>query len=171
MKKIINALLFAVVALLAFMTLTVAVAQEAQPTAGLFDQIGNLFQSNLGQFVLSSGLGLFLLKLAAPTVAEVAARVPFFGPTLSKTVLVLAGEFEHYLTSKVPKVAENAVLASEELFRNTPAAGTLKLGTALEHLRREAVPIAHDTLRLEQAIYAALTKMRAEGYEQKREAA
>jgi hypothetical protein len=93
------------------------------------------------------------------------------GPVLAAAVRMLFSNYEKWLSERVPKLAEQAVLATEEKWRKVgsqydPAArAQAKLQEAMEALQQMAPGLPRDIAQKQ--IEAALARIRAMGMEQK----
>ncbi len=121
----------------------------------------------LVQALLAAGL----VALLAGVIARAVSVVPVVGPVLATAVRMLFSNYERWLAERVPKLAEQVVLATEERWRQVggqydPAArAQAKLQEAMDALQQMAPGLPRDIAQKQ--IEAALARIRAMGMEQK----
>jgi len=121
----------------------------------------------LVQALLAAGL----IALLAGAITRLLSAIPVVGPVLAAAVRMLFSNYERWLSERVPKLAEQAVLATEEKWRKVgsqydPAArAQAKLQEAIEALQQMAPGLPRDIAQKQ--IEAALARIRAMGMEQK----
>ncbi|VCU53807.1 hypothetical protein TTHN1_01593 [Thermus thermophilus] len=121
----------------------------------------------LVQALLAAGL----IALLSGLIVRVVSPIPVVGPVLAAAVRMLFSNYEKWLSERVPKLAEQAVLATEEKWRKVgsqydPAArAQAKLQEAIEALQQMAPGLPRDIAQKQ--IEAALARIRAMGMEQK----
>ena len=119
------------------------------------------------QAVLAAGV----IALLAGAITRLLSAIPVVGPALAAAVRMLFFNYEKWLTERVSKLAEQAVLATEEKWRQVgsqydPAArAQAKLQEAMEALQQMAPGLPRDIAKKQ--IEAALARIRAMGMEQK----
>ncbi|MCL6527652.1 MAG: hypothetical protein K6T57_12320 [Thermaceae bacterium] len=121
-------------------------------------------------WVIQAALAVGVISLLAGLIIGVVGNVPVVGPLLAGIIRMLAGNYEKWLTERVPKLAEQAVLSTEEKFRNAPPLpaaerASQKMETALDILKQSAPGLSADQARAQ--VEAALARIRATGMEQK----
>lgn len=121
----------------------------------------------LVQALLAAGL----IALLSGLIVRAVSAIPVVGPVLAAAVRMLFSNYEKWLSERVPKLAEQAVLATEEKWRKVgaqydPAArAEAKLREAMEALQQMAPGLPRDIAQRQ--IEAALARIRAMGMEQK----
>ncbi|WP_114314090.1 hypothetical protein [Thermus caldifontis] len=119
----------------------------------------------LVQALLAAGV----IAVAAGLLVRLVAGIPVVGPILAGIIRMIAGNYERWLSERVPKLAEQAVLAVEEKYRRSelpPAErASQKLEEAIQILQTLAPGLSRDIAQKQ--IEAALARVRAMGMEQK----
>ncbi len=120
----------------------------------------------LVQALLAAGL----IALLSGLIVRVVSAIPVVGPVLAAAVRMLVANYEKWLSERVPKLAEQAVLATEERWRKVgpqdpSARAEAKLREAMEALQQMAPGLPRDIAQRQ--IEAALARIRAMGMEQK----
>lgn len=96
----------------------------------------------LVQALLAAGL----IALLSGLIVRVVSAIPVVGPVLAAAVRMLFANYEKWLSERVPKLAEQAVLATEERWRKVgpqydpSARAEAKLREAMEALQQMAPP-------------------------------
>jgi hypothetical protein len=122
-------------------------------------------------WLLQALLAAGLIALLAGAITRLLAAIPVVGPALAVAVRMLFSNYEKWLSERVPKLAEQAVLATEEKWRQVgsqydPAArAQAKLQEAMEALQQMAPGLPRDLAQKQ--IEAALARIRVMGMEQK----
>lgn len=114
-------------------------------------------------------LAVGVIALVAGLLVRLVAGIPVVGPVLAGIIRMIAGNYERWLSERVPKLAEQAVLAVEEKYRRSelpPAErASRKLEEAIQILQTLAPGLSRDIAQKQ--IEAALARVRAMGMEQK----
>jgi len=114
-------------------------------------------------------LAVGVIALVAGLLVRLVAGIPVVGPILAGIIRMIAGNYERWLSERVPKLAEQAVLAVEEKYRRSelpPAErASQKLEEAIQILQTLAPGLSRDIAQRQ--IEAALARVRAMGMEQK----
>jgi len=114
-------------------------------------------------------LAVGVIALVAGLLVRLVAGIPVVGPILAGIIRMIAGNYERWLSERVPKLAEQAVLAVEEKYRRSelpPAErASQKLEEAIQILQTLAPVLSRDIAQRQ--IEAALARIRAMGMEQK----
>ena len=130
-------------------------------TQQLIDLLNNPFTMYLIQALLASGL----IRLTGSQIADVLAHIPAIGPIAAYLIRALSGNLEEWLRSRVPSMAMQAVLGTEERFRNVGEPGRdrslIKFSAAMTAL--QALEPGVNDVHARDAIQAALTRLRAPG--------
>lgn len=119
------------------------------------------------QALLAAGL----IALLSGLIVRAVSGIPVVGPVLAAAIRMIFSNYEKWLSERVPKLAEQAVLATEEKWRKVgaqydPAArAEAKLKEAMEALQAMAPGLPRDIAQKQ--IEAALARIRAMGMEQK----
>jgi hypothetical protein len=120
-------------------------------------------------WLLQAALAVGVVALLAGALIALVGRIPVVGPILAGIIRLIAGNYERWLQERVPKLAEQAVLATEERYRAThlPAEerARVKLDEAIQALQQMAPGLARDIAQRQ--VEAALARIRAAGMEQK----
>ncbi|AGK04665.1 hypothetical protein K649_15400 [Meiothermus ruber DSM 1279] len=91
------------------------------------------------------------------------------GPILAGIVRIIAGNYERWLSERVPKLAEQVVLSVEERYRKSNLSfeerAQTKLEEAISALQQMAPGLGRDIAQRQ--VEAALSRIRATGMEQK----
>lgn len=126
---------------------------------------GNLW----GIWLLQAALAVGVVALLAGALVALLGRIPVVGPVLAAMVRILAGNYEKWLSERVPKLAEQAVLSVEERYRRSTLPpeerARAKLEEAISALQEMAPGLARDIAQRQ--VEAALARIRATGMEQK----
>ncbi|MBC7292967.1 MAG: hypothetical protein H5T84_02465 [Thermoleophilia bacterium] len=132
-------------------------------------------------WLVQAVLAVGLLALVAGLLIAVLGRIPVIGPLLAGIVRLLVGNYEKWLSERVPKLADLSVLAVEErlasLAKLRPEIETTllspqsrastKLKSAVDGLISLAPGLS--AADAAQQVEAAVARMRAAGLEQKSE--
>lgn len=114
-------------------------------------------------------LAVGVIALVAGLLVRLVAGIPVVGPILAGIIRMIAGNYERWLSERVPKLAEQAVLAVEEKYRRSelpPAErASRKLEEAIQILQTLAPGLSRDIAQKQ--IEAALARVRVMGMEQK----
>lgn len=139
------------------------------------DILRNFFQQFLPApelwltWLMQAVLAVGLLALIAGLLIAVLGRIPFVGPVLAGIVRILAGNYEKWLSERVPKLAETAVLATEERFRAStlppPDRAAVKLQNSIAILQKLTPGLSRGVATNQ--VQAALARIRGAGLEQK----
>ena len=118
-----------------------------------------LQNSNLLHYLLPALIASGVLRLTSEAIAGLVARVPVVGVPLSALVRVLAGQYEAWLANHVPKLAQTAVLATEEKFSGLAGNNSnQKLENAQAELSKLAPGLSTEQQKVQ--IHAALARLR-----------
>ncbi len=120
-------------------------------------------------WLVQAALAVGVVMLVANFLAGLVGAIPGVGPVLARVVLILAGQYQKWLSEHVPKAAEQAVLAVEEQFRRAEdlppeERARRKMEEALKILDQLAPGLDRETAK--KMIEAALARIRPQ-YEQK----
>ena len=120
-------------------------------------------------WLVQAALAVGVVMLVANFLAGLMGAIPGVGPALARVVLILAGQYQKWLSEHVPKAAEQAVLAVEEQFRRAEdlppeERARRKMEEALKILDQLAPGLDRETAK--KMIEAALARIRPQ-YEQK----
>lgn len=114
-------------------------------------------------------VALGAVALLAGLLVRLVGSIPVVGPVLAGLIRMLASNYERWLAERVPRLAEQAVLAVEERYRKSDLPpqerAARKLEEAISTLQ-ELAPGLSRTIA-EKQIEAALARIRAMGMEQK----
>nr|WP_279231751.1 hypothetical protein [Thermus thalpophilus] len=114
-------------------------------------------------------VALGAVALLAGLLVRLVGGIPVVGPVLAGLIRMLASNYERWLAERVPRLAEQAVLAVEERYRKSDLPpqerAARKLEEAISTLQ-ELAPGLSRTIA-ERQIEAALARIRAMGMEQK----
>jgi len=114
-------------------------------------------------------VALGAVALLAGLLVRLVGSIPVVGPVLAGLIRMLASNYERWLAERVPRLAEQAVLAVEERYRKSDLPpqerAARKLEEAISTLQ-ELAPGLSRTIA-EKAVEAALARIRAMGMEQK----
>lgn len=114
-------------------------------------------------------LAVGVIAVVAGLLVRLVAGIPVVGPILAGIIRMIAGNYERWLSERVPKLAEQAVLAVEEKYRRSELPPTerasQKLEEAIQILQTLAPGLSRDIAQKQ--IEAALARVRAMGMEQK----
>ncbi len=122
-------------------------------------------------WLLQALLAAGLISLLSGLIVRAVSVIPVVGPVLAAAVRMVLSNYEKWLSERVPKMAEQAVLATEERWRKVgpqydpSARAEAKLREAMEALQRMAPGLSRDIAQKQ--IEAALARIRAAGMEQK----
>lgn len=132
-------------------------------------------------WLVQAVLAVGLIALVAGLLIAVLVRIPFIGPVLAGIVRILAGNYERWISERVPRLADLSVLATEERFASLAklrpeidtaalspqSRASTKLKSAVDGLISLApgLPAADAAQQVE----AAVARMRGAGLEQKSE--
>ena len=122
-------------------------------------------------WLLQALLAAGVIALLAGAITRLLSAIPVVGPALAAVVRMLFSNYERWLSERVPRLAEQAVLATEEKWRQVgsqydPAArAQAKLQEAMEALQQMAPGLPRHIAQTQ--IEAALARIRASGMEQK----
>ncbi|WP_243095213.1 hypothetical protein [Thermus thalpophilus] len=122
-----------------------------------------------GAWALQALVALGAVALLAGLLVRLVGGIPVVGPVLAGLIRMLASNYERWLAERVPRLAEQAVLAVEERYRKSDLPpqerAARKLEEAISTLQ-ELAPGLSRTIA-ERQIEAALARIRAMGMEQK----
>jgi hypothetical protein len=121
-------------------------------------------------WLIQAALGVGIVSLLAGLLVGVVGKIPVIGPVLAALIRMLAGNYEKWLNERVPKLAEQAVLATEERWRKSgitdpTVRAQQKLSESTQTLQSLAPGLSADTAKAQ--VEAALARIRANGMEQK----
>lgn len=120
-------------------------------------------------WALQAVLAVGVIALVAGLLVRLVSLIPGVGPVLAGIIRILASNYEKWLSERVPKMAEQAVLAAEERYRATALPSdqraAAKLDDAISSLQGMAPGLSRDIAQKQ--IEAALARVRAMGMEQK----
>ena len=131
-------------------------------------------------WLVQAVLAVGLLALVAGLLIAVLGRIPVIGPLLAGIVRLLVGNYEKWLSERVPKLADLSVLAVEERLASLAKLRPEIETTLLSRQRRASTKLksAVDGLislapglsaaDAAQQVEAAVARMRAAGLEQKK---
>jgi hypothetical protein len=120
-------------------------------------------------WLIQAALAVGVVMLVVNFLAGVVATIPGIGPVLAHILRILGGQYEKWLNDRVPKAAEQAVMAVEERYRRADRMpprerASRKMEDALKIMDRLTPGVSRSLA--ESSIEAALTKLRPQ-YEQK----
>ncbi|GEM83900.1 hypothetical protein [Meiothermus hypogaeus] len=120
-------------------------------------------------WAVQAALAVGVISLLAGLLVAVLGKVPFVGPVLASLVRIIGGNYEKWLAERLPKMAEQAVLAVEERYRKSDlppeVRATEKMREAVELVEQMAPGVNRSIAKA--AIESALTRMRSAYMEQK----
>lgn len=120
-------------------------------------------------WAVQAALAVGVISLLAGLLVAVVSKVPFLGPVLASIIRIIGGNYEKWLSERLPKMAEQAVLAVEERFRKSDLPPEVraqeKMREAIELVEQMAPGVNRSVAKA--AIEAALTRMRSAYMEQK----
>lgn len=120
-------------------------------------------------WAVQAALAVGVVSLLAGLLAVVLGKVPIIGPILASLVRIIGGNYEKWLAERLPKIAEQAVLAVEERYRKSDlppeVRATEKMREAVELVEQMAPGVNRSIAKA--AIESALTRMRSAYMEQK----
>ncbi|GIW33780.1 hypothetical protein [Meiothermus sp.] len=120
-------------------------------------------------WAVQAALAVGVISLLAGLLVAVVGKVPIIGPVLASLVRIIGGNYEKWLAERLPKIAEQAVLAVEERYRKSdlPAEvrSTEKMREAIELVEQMAPGVNRSIAKAQ--IESALTRMRSAYMEQK----
>lgn len=120
-------------------------------------------------WAVQAALAVGVISLLAGLLVAVLTKVPFVGPVLANIVRIIGGNYEKWLSERLPKLAEQAVLAVEERYRKSDlppeVRASEKMREALELVGQMAPGVNQGVAKA--AIESALTRMRSSYMEQK----
>lgn len=114
-------------------------------------------------------VALGAVALLAGLLVRLVGSIPVVGPVLAGLIRMLASNYERWLAERVPRLAEQAVLAVEERYRKSDLPPQERAARKLEEAIRTLQELAPGLSRTiaEKQIEAALARIRAMGMEQK----
>ncbi|ULR41207.1 hypothetical protein [Thermus sp. NEB1569] len=120
-------------------------------------------------WALQAVVALGVVALLAGLLVRLVAGIPVVGPFLASLIRILASNYERWLSERVPRLAEQAVLAVEERFRKSDLPAQERAARKLEEAIGTLQELAPGLSRsiAEKQIEAALARIRAMGMEQK----
>ncbi|ACV05051.1 hypothetical protein [Thermus phage P23-77] len=120
-------------------------------------------------WALQAALTVGVIALVAGLLVRLVSLIPGVGPVLAGIIRILASNYERWLSERVPKLAEQAVLAVEERYRATTLPPQERAAAKLEEAVRTLQELAPGLSRdiAQRQIEAALARIRAMGMEQK----
>lgn len=120
-------------------------------------------------WLLQAALAVGVIALAAGALIAILGKIPVVGPILAGIVRIIAGNYERWLSERVPKLAEQVVLSVEERYRKSNLSfeerAQTKLEEAISALQQMAPGLGRDIAQRQ--VEAALSRIRATGMEQK----
>ncbi|AWR86780.1 hypothetical protein [Meiothermus taiwanensis] len=120
-------------------------------------------------WLLQAALAVGVIALAAGALIAILGKIPIVGPILAGIVRIIAGNYERWLSERVPKLAEQVVLSVEERYRKSNLSfeerAQTKLEEAISALQQMAPGLGRDIAQRQ--VEAALSRIRATGMEQK----
>lgn len=120
-------------------------------------------------WAVQAALAVGVVSLLAGLLVAVLSKVPLIGPVLASLVRIIGGNYEKWLAERLPKIAEQAVLAVEERYRKSDlppeVRATEKMREAVELIEQMAPGVNRSIAKA--AIDSALTRMRSAYMEQK----
>ncbi|KZK16653.1 hypothetical protein [Meiothermus taiwanensis] len=120
-------------------------------------------------WLLQAALAVGVVALAAGALIAILGKIPVVGPILAGIVRIIAGNYERWLSERVPKLAEQTVLSIEERYRKSALPpeerAQTKLEEAISALQQMAPGLSRDIAQRQ--VEAALSRIRATGMEQK----
>lgn len=120
-------------------------------------------------WALQAALAVGVISLLAGALIGLLGKVPIVGPVLAAIVRIIGGNYEKWLTERLPQMAEQAVLAVEDRYRKSDlppeVRASEKMREAIEVIEQMAPGINRSMAKT--AIDAALTRMRHSYMEQK----
>lgn len=120
-------------------------------------------------WLLQASLAVGVITLFAGGLIALLGKIPIVGPILAGIVRIIAGNYERWLSERVPKLAEQAVLSVEERYRKSALSSEERAQTKLEEaisaLQQMAPGLGRDIAQRQ--VEAALSRIRATGMEQK----
>ncbi|MCX8088586.1 MAG: hypothetical protein N3C58_04835 [Meiothermus ruber] len=120
-------------------------------------------------WAVQAALAVGVVSLLAGLLVAVLGKVPLIGPILASLVRIIGGNYEKWLAERLPKMAEQAVLAVEERYRKSDlppeVRATEKMREAVELVEQMAPGVNRSIAKA--AIESALTRMRSAYMEQK----
>ena len=120
-------------------------------------------------WALQAALAVGVIALLAGFLIRILGAIPIVGPILARIVRILASNYEKWLSERVPKLAEQTVLAVEEKYRSSSMPplerAATKMEEAIQGLQQMAPGLSRDIAQKQ--IEAALARIRSMGMEQK----
>lgn len=120
-------------------------------------------------WAVQAALAVGVISLLAGLLVSIVSKVPFLGPVLASIIRIIGGNYEKWLSERLPKMAEQAVLAVEERFRKSDLPPEVraqeKMREAIELVEQMAPGVNRSVAKA--SIEAALTRMRSAYMEQK----
>ncbi|RIH79047.1 hypothetical protein Mcate_00560 [Meiothermus taiwanensis] len=120
-------------------------------------------------WLLQASLAVGVITLFAGGLIALLGKIPVIGPILAGIVRIIAGNYERWLSERVPKLAEQVVLSVEERYRKSNLSfeerAQTKLEEAISALQQMAPGLGRDIAQRQ--VEAALSRIRATGMEQK----
>ncbi|ADD26861.1 hypothetical protein Mrub_1433 [Meiothermus ruber DSM 1279] len=120
-------------------------------------------------WLLQASLAVGVITLFAGGLIALLGKIPIVGPILAGIVRIIAGNYERWLSERVPKLAEQVVLSVEERYRKSNLSfeerAQTKLEEAISALQQMAPGLGRDIAQRQ--VEAALSRIRATGMEQK----
>lgn len=121
-------------------------------------------------WLIQAALAVGIVSLLAGLIIRIIIKIPIIGPVLARIIRIIAGNYEKWLNERVPKLAEQAVLATEERWRKSALVdSTYRAAQKLEEstkILQSLAPGLSDNIAKVQ-VEAALARVRASGMEQK----
>lgn len=120
-------------------------------------------------WAVQAALAVGVISLLAGALVGLLGRIPVVGPVLAGIVRFIGSNYEKWLTERLPKIAEQAVLAVEDRYRKSDLPPEVraqeKMREALELVQQMAPGVNQNVARA--AIDAALARVRHNYMEQK----
>ncbi len=120
-------------------------------------------------WAVQAALAVGVISLLAGLLVAVVSKIPLLGPVLANIIRIIGGNYEKWLSERLPKMAEQAVLAVEERFRKSDLPPEVraqeKMHQAVELVEQMAPGVNRSVAKA--SIEAALTRMRSAYMEQK----
>jgi len=116
-------------------------------------------------------LGAGVVSLLSGSIARIFSTIPVVGNAIASAVRMIFSNYEKWLSERVPKLAEQAVLSTEERWRNlgnqyNPAdRAQAKLQDSINTLQKMAPGLPYKLA--EKQVEAALARIRSNYMEQK----
>jgi hypothetical protein len=122
-------------------------------------------------WLLEALLAAGFISFFSGAIARILSTIPVVGNIIASVVRMLFSNYEKWLSDRIPKLAEQAVLSTEEKWKNlgsqyNPAdRAQAKLKESINTLQQMAPGIPENLAQKQ--VEAALARVRANGLEQK----